>query len=121
MIDFTTVIHLILSPAEGKAQIPAVLRGEAPESDDADNLGTKNYSKAPAAVILGGAYKEADMMEMREACKNDSKVPWLRQDPNKTASPMDPGYGKAIAERLKSRLMELSEGGKMDGDAIYFY
>ncbi|KAL8860446.1 MAG: hypothetical protein Q9178_003105 [Gyalolechia marmorata] len=85
------VIHLVLSPDEGKAQIPAVLRGEAPGSHEADNIGTKNYSKAPAAVILGGAYKEADMIEMREACKNDSKVPWLRQDPNITASPMDPG------------------------------
>ncbi|KAL8782757.1 MAG: hypothetical protein Q9213_005135 [Squamulea squamosa] len=62
------------SDTEGKMQIPGVLRGEIPASYDADNIGTKNYSRAPAAVLLGGAYEESDILEMREACKNDSKA-----------------------------------------------
>ncbi|KAL8736648.1 MAG: hypothetical protein Q9166_000014 [cf. Caloplaca sp. 2 TL-2023] len=83
-------IHLILSPAAGKTQIPVLLQGKVPPSDDADNLGTKNYSKTPAAVLLGGGYEDADVAEMREACKNDSRVPWLRADVSKPAPPVGP-------------------------------
>jgi hypothetical protein len=102
-------------------QIPGVLRGEVPASYDPDNIGTKNYSRAPAAVLLGGAYEESDILEMREACKNDSKVPWLRPDKSKSAAPSSPGYAKAITERIKSRLAELSEGGQLNGDSLVFY
>ncbi|KAL8818095.1 MAG: hypothetical protein Q9223_003190 [Gallowayella weberi] len=114
-------IHLILSPATGKTQIPALLRGEVPPSDDADNIGTRDYSKPPAAVILGAGYEDSHVAEMRELCKSDSKIPWLKPDLSKPAPPLGPDYGKAMVQRVKSRLAELSAGGQMNGDGVYLF
>ncbi|KAL8683512.1 MAG: hypothetical protein Q9186_000552 [Xanthomendoza sp. 1 TL-2023] len=115
-IAAASAIHLILSPATGKIQIPILLRGEVPPSSDNadDNIGTRNYSKAPAAVILGAGYEDAHVVEMREMCKSDSRIPWLRPDLSKPAPPLGPEYGEAIVQRVKSRLGELSAGGQMD-------
>ncbi|KAL8833847.1 MAG: hypothetical protein Q9170_004069 [Blastenia crenularia] len=114
------VIHVILSTAAGERKIPKLLRGAAPPPDDGHNIGTKNYSKPAAAVVLGRGYETSDISMMREACK-DGRVPWLRPDLNKPAPPYGPEYGKAIIQRVKSRLDELKGGGNMDGDGVYFY
>ncbi|KAL8722227.1 MAG: hypothetical protein Q9181_007537, partial [Wetmoreana brouardii] len=111
------VIHLILSTSAGKAEIPSLLRGEVPPANDADNLGIKNYSEAPTAVILGGGYEDSHVAEMRQACQDDSKIPWLRPDLSKPAPPLGPEYGKARVQRVKSCLSNLEEGGKMNEDA----
>lgn len=120
-MSFGIVIHMILSPADGKREIPALLRGDAPPTDRKNNLGTQNYSKKAAAVILGGAFGDADIAAMREACRGDSKAPWLRLDLSKPTPPVGPEYGKAMVQRVKSCLKQLEIDGKLDGDSIYFY
>ena len=113
------MVHLILSPAQGVAEIPILLRGNAPPNS-ANNLGTKNYSKPPQAVILGAAFG-VHMSEMRAACKGDSKVPWLELDQNKSAPWIGFGYGTALVKRVKSTLAELERNGKMGSDGMYLY
>ena len=116
------VIHLILTPEAGKSEIPALLRGETPKSStDIEDIGTKNYSKPPAVVILGAGYDDSQIAEMREACEGKSSIPWLRPDISKPAPPLGPAYGKALVDRIKVLLKELAEEGKLEGDAVYFY
>ncbi|KAL8933933.1 MAG: hypothetical protein Q9211_005498 [Gyalolechia sp. 1 TL-2023] len=113
------VVHTVLSPAQGVAEIPVLLRGNAP-SNNTNNLGTKNYSKPPQAVILGAAFG-VHLSEMRAACKGDSKVPWLELDQSKSAPRIGFGYGAALVERVKSTIAELEKEGKMGNDGVYFY
>lgn len=110
---------MILSPAQGVGEIPTLLRGHAP-SNNANNLGTMDYSKPPQAVILGAAFG-VHLSEMRAACKGDSKVPWLELDQSKSAPSIGFGYGAALVKRVKSTIAELEKDGKMGSDGVYFY
>jgi hypothetical protein len=56
---------------------------------------------------------------MRDACKGESNVPWLRPDMN--ALPRQgPGHGPAMAEKVKACLGRLKDG-KMKEDGVYYY
>ncbi|KAK9492395.1 hypothetical protein V1508DRAFT_397941 [Lipomyces doorenjongii] len=113
------VIHVILTSAQGVEQIPSLLRGENPR--ELDNIGTKNYSRTAIAVITGGGYDDTAVVEMREAAKGRSNVPWLRPDLTKPRPPLGPGYGEALAERVKATLKELTREGKLNEDAVIYY
>ncbi|KAK9431060.1 hypothetical protein V1505DRAFT_385463 [Lipomyces doorenjongii] len=113
------VIHVILTSAQGVEQIPSLLRGENP--GELDNIGTKNYSRTAIAVITGGGYDDTAVVEMREAAKGGSNVPWLRPDLTKPRPPLGPGYGEALAERVKATLKELTREGKLNEDAVIYY
>lgn len=113
------MVHLILSPAQGVAEIPLLLRGIAP-SNNANNLGTKNYSKPPQAVVLGAAFG-VHLSEMRAACKGSSGVPWLEVDQTKSAPWVGFGYGAAITKRTKSMILQLEKEKKLGSDGVYLY
>jgi len=115
------VIHFIVSPSVGASEIPVLLQGGAPSPTDPENIGTKNYSKPPVVIILGGGYDDADFALLREACKEKSNLPWLRADMSKLRPPLGPGYGEAMVEMVKNCLRGLAEEGKMEGDGVYFY
>ncbi len=115
------VLHVILSPSAGTAEIPAILRGEVPATTETENLGSKAYSKKAVAVIMGGGYDDAAIAEMRKACQGAGNVPWLRPDLTKAAPPLGPGYGEALVERVKALLKELAEKDEMGRDGVYFY
>jgi hypothetical protein len=114
------VIHVILSVEAGVSVIPALLRGERPPSPDEENIGTRNYLKPPAAIITGGGYDDANVKEMRDACKGESNVPWLRPDMN-ALPPQGPGYELAIAEKVKACLGRLVKDLKMKEDGVYHF
>jgi hypothetical protein len=114
------VIHVILSIEAGVSVIPALLRGERPASADEENVGTRNYLKRPAAIVTGGGYDDANVKEMRDACKGESNIPWLGPDMS-ALPPRGPGYGSAIAEKVKACLGRLMKDGKMDEDGVYHY
>ncbi|KAI1771001.1 hypothetical protein F4818DRAFT_430846 [Hypoxylon cercidicola] len=114
------VIHFVMTPEAGVAQIPAILQGEqAPPSDS--TLGTKDYSKPPIAVILGAAFDDAGTEVMMRAAAGIRPVPWLRPDTTKPAPPLGPEYGKAMVERIKELLAQLREEGKLDEEKVQWY
>ena len=104
---------MILSLEAGVSQIPALLRGEQPPHEDEENLGSRNYAKPPTAVITGGGYDDAMVKEMRDACKGGagSQVPWLRPDMD-VRPPHGPGYGAAMAEKIKVCFGQGCQGGQ---------
>jgi hypothetical protein len=117
--NLLAVIHVILAPEAGVAEIPSLLQGEAlPKSD---NIGTQNYTNPVAAIITGGGYDDENFAKMKKACEGKGSVPWLRPNRSTPTPPLGPAYGKAIVERVKACFNRLVEDGKMKGDGVYFY
>ena len=76
--------------------------------------------KPPAAIVTGGGYDDANVKEMRDACKGESNVPWLRPDMS-ALPPQGPGYGPAMAEKVKACLGRLVKDVKMKEVGVYHY
>ncbi|KAK6217904.1 hypothetical protein LQW54_003192 [Pestalotiopsis sp. IQ-011] len=108
-------IHFVLTPEAGAAQIPAILNGEKAVPSDTE-LGSKDYSRPPICVILGGGYDDAAIKLMMTAAKDHSNrpVPWLRPDLTKPAPPLGPEYGKALVRRIKELIPELERENKLN-------
>lgn len=109
-----------MTPETGKEQIPFIFRGEKPPSADSD-LGTKDYSQKPVAVILGAGYDDDGVNVMMEASKGIHPIPWLRPDTSKPAPPLGPEYGKALVARIKQLVVELERDGKMNDEKVIWY
>ncbi|KAI1077279.1 hypothetical protein F5B20DRAFT_583525 [Whalleya microplaca] len=114
------VIHFVMTPETGAAQIPAILRGEQSPPSDSE-LGSKNYSKPPVAVILGGAYDDAGTEVMMKASAGIKPMPWLRPNRATPTPPLGPEYGKAIVVRVKELLAQLQQEGKMNDEKVQWY
>ncbi|KAF5636768.1 uncharacterized protein FTJAE_5964 [Fusarium tjaetaba] len=114
------VVQFILPGDSGKVIIPALLAGKSPPSHlDSSAIGSGNYSNAPHAVVLGGAFEESDIATLRDAVKtvNGARgVAWLRQDTTRPAPPVtSPEYPKLMTRRTKEAVIKLDKDGKLDG------
>jgi hypothetical protein len=109
-----------MSPESGAVQIPAILRGE--QSIPADStLGSKDYSRSPICVILGGGFDDAGVVTMMKAAEGLKPLPWLRPDQNKPAPPLGPAYGKAMVRRVKELIPQLEAAGKLDTSEVHYF
>ncbi len=109
-----------MTPESGATQIPSILRSEqSPPSDSV--LGSKDYSKLPIAIILGGGYDDAGIDLMMKASAGIKPIPWLRPDLTKPAPPLGPEYGKALVARIKELLAYLDKEGKMNEEKVHWY
>lgn len=115
------VTHFVLTADGGKAQIPAILRGDKDVPTDS-SLGSRNFEKTPVAILLGAGYDDEAVENMREAAKGTKNVPWLRPDVTKPAPPLGPEYGKALVARIKDTIRNLADQGKLeDNGAVVWY
>ncbi|KAI0382923.1 hypothetical protein F5Y04DRAFT_279172 [Hypomontagnella monticulosa] len=114
------VIHFVMSSETGASQIPAILKGDRSPSSDSE-LGSKDYSKPPVAIILGGGYNDADTKTMMEASAGIRPMPWLRPDQTKPTPPLGPEYGKAMVVRIKDLLAQLQKEGRMGEEKVQWY
>ncbi|RFU26974.1 hypothetical protein B7463_g9358, partial [Scytalidium lignicola] len=115
------IIHNVTSNASGAVEIPFVLQGQAPPAGETPNRGTQNYSKPAVAVFTGALYGDAEIEEMREACKGESTVPWLRMDMSVSRPPLGPGYGEHVVKRVKACMKRIEAEGKLGEDEVWFY
>ncbi|KAK2731036.1 hypothetical protein FQN55_005168 [Onygenales sp. PD_40] len=126
------VIHVILSLASGKTELPLLLN--VPNTDSTtipceSNIGSRNYSEAPFAVVIGGGYDDEAVAELEEACKAElanmtgkATIPWLRVDKTKPAPPPGgPEYGNAVAGRTKECLLRLKEDSEGRNERIVWF
>ncbi|KAF9699048.1 hypothetical protein EKO04_003110 [Ascochyta lentis] len=104
------VVHVIQTVDAGKLQIPALLRGEKLELSGS-SLGSKNYERMPVAVLLGAAFDDQGIQELRKAAEGTKNVPWLRPAP-----PPGPEYGKAMVARIKKAVKGLEERRELEGN-----
>lgn len=95
-----------------------MLLGKFTPDAAAENIGSKNYSTIPSAIVLGGGYDDAAVKEIRAAVgkKEGAKdIPWLRPDTSVPTPPLGPEYGKAMVQRTKACLDGLKKDGKIKG------
>lgn len=85
-------------------------------------MGSKNYNRTPVAVLLGAAFDNQGIEELREASKGTKHVPWLRPDTSKATPPPGPEYAKAVSARIKEKMISLEKEGKLDGngDVVWY-
>jgi hypothetical protein len=120
-ITLRKVIHFIMSKEDGITNIPLILSGLKPTSQQS-NLGSQDFSRVPQAVLFGGGYDDITIGEIRKAVigtQGVRKVPWLKADQQKTAMGPDPGtkeYNESIAPRVREALEKLEREGKLDGN-----
>ncbi|KAA8652646.1 uncharacterized protein ATNIH1004_001551 [Aspergillus tanneri] len=122
------VIHFITSVEDGTINLPLILSGNLPKWEGS-GLGSKIYSRAPKAVILGGGYDDEAIEKLRQAVaisQGTIQVPWLKADPKKTEAGPTPGteaYCRSAAARIKETLEILEKTGRLDGteDGIFFW
>lgn len=115
-------IEFVQTVSAGRTLIPSLLRGETPPSSaSTSGLGTKDYEKMPVAVILGAAFDDQGVEELRDAAKGSREVPWLRPDAGVKMPPPGPEYGRVMVERIKKRVRVLEDGGMLgEGGVVWF-
>lgn len=120
-LDTAIVVQFIQTVEAGKKQIPALLRGEIP-NPSGSGLGSKNYERIPVAILLGAAFDDQGIQELREAARGTKDVPWLRPDTSKPTPPPGPEYGKAMVMRIKETMKELEANSQLEGngDVVWF-
>lgn len=121
------VVSYITSREASIAEIPFILNGKAPP-DPSTTLGSGNLADRPVVIVTGGAFTEGfdDLHDAVEyACgPTGSGLIWLKSDTSKPG----PGvftaeYPKSVAERVKSKMGELMEGGEIHHveGSVHFY
>ena len=92
-------------------------------------MGSKDFSRLPEAVILGGGYDDQAIAELRQAVsmsEGTAKVPWLKADPKKTEHGPVPGtddYAISAALRVKEAMKTIQATKRLDEheDGIFFW
>ncbi|KAF4970339.1 hypothetical protein FSARC_2595 [Fusarium sarcochroum] len=115
------VIHFIMPGESGKLIIPELLAGKTlSEHPERSAIGSGNYTQAPRAIVLGGAFDETDIAVSKDAAKAVSGargIPWVRQDTTQPAPPVtSPEYPKLMTKRTKEAVLKLDKDGKLNGD-----
>ena len=112
---------MILSVEAGVSDIPLLLEGKIPPATDPENIGSRDYSKTPVAVVTGRMYDEAAVKEMREACKGKRGIHWLSGNPDTPAPPQGPLYADHIVKTVRACLDGLAEKGELNGEGVHLY
>lgn len=112
---------MVLSVEAGVTEIPMLLDGKAPPATDPPNIGSRDYSKSPVAVVAGRGYDKAMMKTIRDACKGKRGIRWLTADLSVPAPPPGPEYADHIARRVETCLDALASKGELHGEGEHLY
>lgn len=117
-------IAFVQTVESGTIVIPALLSGKEIASDvPLSQLGTRDYTKTPVAVVLGAAFDNRGIAELRTAASVEGArdVTWLRPDAGVDMPPPGPEYGMLMVERIKKRVRELEGTGELGrGGVVWF-
>ncbi|KAI0834743.1 hypothetical protein F5Y06DRAFT_151064 [Hypoxylon sp. FL0890] len=101
------------------AEVPYILRGTAPPTQSS-YIGSGSYTRPPVAVLMGQAWDEAAVAEVKSAIqsvglpretspvimRNDTSIP--------TPQPPAPEYTEQLLRRMRDTLGKLVAGEKLD-------
>ncbi|KEY64182.1 hypothetical protein S7711_10723 [Stachybotrys chartarum IBT 7711] len=119
------VIHFIQSPEVARIDIPLVLAGHAPTTASVDEIGSKDYTQTPRAVIFGRAVEPTVAQDIYAGTTGKTKHPvvWLAGEAartNRTGQDPGAGYGVNAAQELKMALAAWKDkGGNSDEFVLY--
>lgn len=114
-----SVVRFIQTLDSAKSDIPQILSSRPLSPSVKDDVGTLNFSRPIQAVLVGGAFSEDQVNEVRGLCGQG--VPWLIRGPDAETRlpPPGPGYAEAAVGSIKKVMKGLRESGKMGGDGVY--
>lgn len=114
---------MILTDEAGTTEIPMILEGKAPPVTDPPNIGSRDYSKPPVAVLAGRGYDLDTIKKFQEACKGKRGIQWLTADQSvPIPAPLGGSeYVDHIAGRMTAKLDELAAKGELQGAGNHLY
>lgn len=112
---------MILTDEAGKTEIPMILDGKAPPATDPPNIGSRDYSKQPVAVLAGRGYGLDTIKTFQDACKGKRGLRWLTADQTVPAPSPGPEYVDHIVGRVTAKLDELAAKGELQGEGNHLY
>ncbi|KAI2621601.1 hypothetical protein GGR54DRAFT_638936 [Hypoxylon sp. NC1633] len=114
------VILFCLGSQPTALELPFLLQGLAPPQQSS-YIGSGNYSEQPRAVIMGAAWDEADVAQVKAAIDGAAAAATappviLRNDTSVPApQPPAPEYAAQLIRRMRETLGRLVTGEKLDG------
>lgn len=116
------VIHFCASVDAACAEIPRLLSNEEPQPVEENEVGTRNYSAPPKAILVGRAYTDDKLQAIRHSCKGKAEVSWVVPDePASKNETIVAGYATRVATNMKNVLNELCSTGNMGKEGLYKY
>ncbi|KAI0436590.1 hypothetical protein F4803DRAFT_215986 [Xylaria telfairii] len=116
------VIHFIQTFPTAQAELPHVLRGEAPPTDPTNTVGSADYSRGGArAVLFGRGFSQAQAEELYAANKSFEGVAWIVGDDAKRPEGTGPpsGADKIMLGIFKEQLEKWVKDGEKGGLVLY--
>ncbi|OTA94646.1 hypothetical protein M434DRAFT_394571 [Hypoxylon sp. CO27-5] len=114
------VILFCLGSQPTAAEVPYILRGTAPPTQSS-YIGSGNYATPPVAVLMGQAWDEAAVAQVKTAIqgvglpRKASPVVMRNDTSIATPPPPAPEYAVQLLRRMRETLGKLLAGEKLDG------
>ncbi|RHZ56293.1 uncharacterized protein CDV56_108093 [Aspergillus thermomutatus] len=101
------VIHFLQSYEAAEAELPHLLAGRDPQSQNPNDVGTHDYSRSPRAVIFGRGFESEQVEELKKKVAGIAKEPvaWVAGNPaDFPTGPPGPDYPQKAAADIKKVL-----------------
>ncbi|GIC88901.1 uncharacterized protein Aud_005303 [Aspergillus udagawae] len=117
------VIHFIQSYEAAEAELPHLLAGRDPQSQNPNDIGTHDYSRPPRAVIFGRGYEPQQVEELKKKMAGIAKEPvaWVRGNPADAPVGVPlPDYAQKVAVDMKRLLGKWRDAGGKDEEILVY-
>ncbi|KAI1093917.1 hypothetical protein F5B19DRAFT_94680 [Rostrohypoxylon terebratum] len=102
------------------AEVPYILRGVAPPTQSS-HIGSGRYSRRPKTVIMGAAWDENAVAQVKAAIQSaglpPGTAPIILRNDTSVVTPKPPAreYGEQLIRRIRLVMGKLERGEKVDG------
>ncbi|GIJ90289.1 hypothetical protein Asppvi_009243 [Aspergillus pseudoviridinutans] len=116
------VIHFIQSYEAAEAELPHLLVGRDPQSQNPNDIGTHDYSRPPRAVLFGRGYEPQQVEELKKKFAGIAKEPvaWVRGNPADVPVAPVPDYAQKVAVDMKTVLGKWRDAGAKDEEILVY-
>ncbi|KAF7166982.1 hypothetical protein CNMCM5623_000470 [Aspergillus felis] len=111
------------SDEAAEAELPHLLAGRDPQSQNPNDVGTHDYSRPPRAVIFGRGYEPQQVEELKKKFAGIAKEPvaWVRGNPaDAPVGAVGPDYAQKVGLDMKRLLNEWRDSGAKDEEILVY-
>ncbi|EAW08961.1 uncharacterized protein ACLA_099050 [Aspergillus clavatus NRRL 1] len=117
------VIHFIQSYEAAEAELPHLLTGRDPQSQNPNDVGTHDYTRPARAVIFGRGFepKQVEALKDRFGASAKEPVAWIAGNPaDVPVGAPGPDYAVKVAQGVKV-VLERWKTGDQPKDELIMY